>query len=253
MAKLGYQPGSTLGSTTNTASARTEPLELVMKEDRGGIGLDSERKRKVREEAEREGKRVKAEEGEYRERVRREREGRRLEGLVSGAMGVAERLDCQEQEQEEEQDGESGGEGEGQGKGQGQGGEEGGKKTKTKSETRRPTKSVNVLWRGLVRRREENERERRMRYDLQQSLSRLPTYADADADADDRLAVGDEVEEVEEEDAELEAFDALEPEERLRRLVEYLRERWRYCFWCKCQYPDEGLEGCPGATEDDHD
>lgn len=232
MAKLGYQPGSSLGARTAGSDARTEPLELVVKEDRGGIGLDSERKRKVREEVEREGKKVKAEEGEYRERVRSEREGRRVEGLVVGAMGVVERLDCEDAE------------GDGRGERQEAGG---------KADVKRPTKSVNVLWRGLVRRREEKERERRMRYDLLQSLSRAPTYADPEADADDRLAVGDVEEEVEEEDPELEAFEALEPAERLRRLVEYLRERYRYCFWCKCAYPDEGMEGCPGVTEDDHD
>lgn len=248
MAKLGYRPGHALGASTSTADARIEPVQLVMKEDRGGVGLDSERKRKVREEGEREGKRVRAEEGEFRDRVRGEREGRRVEGLVLRAMGVAEGLEEQEGEEERE-------DGDGDWQGQGQGGEEeGGTKTKTRSEARRPpTKSVNVLWRGLVRRREEKERERRMRYDLQQSLSRLPTYADANADADDRLAVGGVEEEVEEEDVELETFEALEPEERLARLVEYLRERWRYCFWCKCLYPDEGMEGCPGVTEDDHD
>jgi len=245
MAKLGYQAGASLGSGT-AVGARTEPLELVVKEDRGGIGLDSERKRKVREEAEREGKRVKAEESEYRERVRSERELRRIEGLVVGAMGVVERLDCEALEQEQEQD-------PGEGEGQREGGEEGEKKTKAKGEVRRPTKSVNVLWRGLLRRREEKERERRMRYDLQQSLSRAPTYVDPEADRDDRLAVGDVEEEVEEEDVELDAFEALEPAERLRRLVGYLRGRYRYCFWCKCGYPDEGMEGCPGITEDDHD
>lgn len=221
MAKLGYRPGAPLGAG---GDARTEPLELVVKADRGGIGLDGERKRKVREEAERVGKRARAEEGEFRERVRGEREGRRVEGLVVGAMGVVEGLEGEEALEKEE-----------------------------KREVRRPTKSVNVLWRGLLRRREEKERERRMRYDLLQSLSRAPTYADGEADGDDRLAVGEVEVEVEEEDAELDAFEALEPAERLRRLVGYLRERYRYCFWCKCGYPDEGLEGCPGVTEDDHD
>ncbi len=228
MAKLGYRAGAPLGART-AVDARTEPLELVVKADRGGIGLDGERKRKVREEAERVGKRARAEEGEFRERVRGEREGRRVEGLVLGAMGVVEGLET----------------------GRDGGGDSEGKVEKR--EVKRPTKSVNVLWRGLLRRREEKERERRMRYDLLQSLSRAPTYADGEADGDDRLAVGDVEVEVEEEDAELEAFEALEPAERLRQLVGYLRERYRYCFWCKCGYPDEGLEGCPGVTEDDHD
>jgi len=34
--------------------------------------------------------------------------------------------------------------------------------------------------------------------------------------------------------------------ERLDRLVKYLREKWHHCFWCKLRYPDELMEGCPG-------
>lgn len=205
---------------------------MVVKEDRGGVGLDSERKRKVREEVEGMVERERGEEEGFRERVAREREERRVEGLVRGAMGVVEGFE--------------GGEGEGEEVGsEGKVGE-GGKRKK-------PTKQINVLWRGLVRQREEKERERRMRYDLLQSLSRNTNYDDAEEDRDDRLALGREEEEVDEEDEELEAFNALEPKERLRRLVEYLRERYHYCFWCKFRYPDEGMEGCPGVTEDEHD
>jgi len=32
-----------------------------------------------------------------------------------------------------------------------------------------------------------------------------------------------------------------------------LREEFNYCFWCKCTYPGEDMEGCPGLTEEDHD
>jgi len=123
----------------------------------------------------------------------------------------------------------------------------------------KPLKQINVLWRGLVRRREEKERDRRMRYDLQQSLSRLPTYEDPDEDKDDKRALGKEsiqhtlVEDLEEEDPELDEFAALEPAERLQRLVLYLREEYIYCFWCKFKYPDKEMDGCPGITEEDHD
>ena len=122
-----------------------------------------------------------------------------------------------------------------------------------------------------MRRREEAERDRRIRYDLEQSSAAartaagqlLPTYAaELDGDEDDRTAVGRSsssapahapVEDLEEEDDELEAFDALDPDERLRRVVAYLRARFRYCFWCKSRYPDEDMDGCPGLTEEDHD
>ena len=92
-----------------------------------------------------------------------------------------------------------------------------------------------------------------MRYDLHQSLSRLPTYDDPDEDKEDRQAFGKEVEELEEDDPELEGFLAQEPEVRLEKLVKYMRTRWHYCFWCKYRYPDAEMEGCPGVTEEDHD
>ena len=245
MAKMGFQPGAALGRKENT-DARTEPIGISMKEDRGGIGLDSEKKRKFREEVEREGKRVKAEEGDYRERVRREREETRLEGMVGAAMRVAERMTGEREEEENEaleaglDDAEA----------------DGAKKRKISS---KPLKQINVLWRGLIRRREEKERDRRMRYDLHQSLSRFPTYDDVDEDAEDRKALGKDttqhvlVEDLEEEDSELDEFYALHPAMRLQKLVDYLREEFHYCFWCKFTYQDEDMEGCPGPTEEDHD
>jgi hypothetical protein len=238
MAKMGFKPGVALGSKDN-AGARTEPIVISLKENRGGIGLDSEKKRKFREEVEKEGKRVKAEEGEYRERLRKEREEVRLEGQVGAAMRVAERLDGEKEGEKEAKLGTNDG-------------------TKRKISTK-PLKQINVLWRGLVRKREEKERDGRMRYDLQQSLSRLPTYEDPDEDTDDKRALGKNhiqhtlVEDLEEEDPELDEFNALDPADRLEKLVKYLREEHNYCFWCKYTYPDKDMEGCPGLTEEEHD
>lgn len=240
MAKLGFKPGSALGASTNP-HARAEPLGVVVKEDRGGIGLDGEKKRKFREEMEGAAKRVKAEESEYRDRVAREREESRLEGLVGAAMRVAEMMDTEE---------EAAGSG---GAGVGAERPDGDDHTDGASRRSKPSWQINVLWRGLVRQRDEKERERRVRFDLLQSLSRNATYDDPEEDAQDRQAWGTEEEEVEEEDAELDEFNAREPAERLGRLVAYLRTMHRYCFWCKFQYPDAEMEGCPGFMEEDHD
>ncbi|KAI9745253.1 MAG: hypothetical protein M1818_001532 [Claussenomyces sp. TS43310] len=232
MAKMGFTPGKALGKGD---AGRIEPVGIFMKEDRSGIGLDSEKKRKFREEYEDGVKRGKAEEGEYRERVRRDREDVRLEGLVGAAMRVAERMAGEKEELAAAELG------------------------KQRTITTKPLKQINVLWRGLVRRREEKERDRRMRYDLHQSLSRLPTYDDPTEDAEDRRALGKDkiehtlVEDLEEEDPDLDEFNELEPVERLRRLVEHLRKEYYYCFFCKYTYPDEAMEGCPGLTEEDHD
>lgn len=267
MAKMGFTGGAlgkrkdAAAATAATAAAAgagddggegvggggmTEPIRISIKDGREGIGLESERKRKLREAAEAAGekaKRAKADEGEYRERLRREREEKRWEGQVAGAQKVAERMAA---EAEETVDGE---EGDGRGEGPGRG------------LASRPLKSIPVAWRGLVRAREEAERDRRMRYDLEQGLSRLPTYEDAEEDEDDKKALGKAearttyaaAEDLDEEDAELDEFNALPADERLRRLVQHLREKHNYCFWCKCTYPDDTMEGCPGLTEEDHD
>ncbi|KAK7970673.1 G-patch domain-containing protein [Apiospora saccharicola] len=244
MKKMGFVAGSTLGAQDGAASANAEPIRISIKEDRSGIGLDAERKRKVDEAADQQGlppqgKRFKVvDEGEFRDRVRKEREAARTERQVYAAQKVAEMLDEEV-------------------RGQGQT-----QKSKSRALSTRPLKSIHVFWRGLVRQREEAERVRRMRHDLEQSLlSRLPTYEEEDDedDAETQQAMGkpDQVvapfEDLEEEDAELDEFNGLEPDVRLQRLVVYLRDDYRYCFWCKCAYPDKEMDGCPGLTEEDHD
>ncbi|KAI1808292.1 hypothetical protein F4811DRAFT_549028 [Daldinia bambusicola] len=259
MAKMGFKPGVALGSSDSAAHARLEPIRPQMKEDRGGIGLDSDRKRALNEAAAQSEKRQKVDETEFRDRVRREREQARLERQVYAAMKVCERMD-----EEEHGDGDNGAKANSDDAKEeltataATTTEESSKKKKRSISTR-PLKSIPVVWRGLIRNREEAERDRRMRHDLEQSSTRLPTYVDDLEDEDDKTALGKTaaayvpVEDLVEEDPELEEFNALEVEERLKRLVEYLRKRYNYCFWCKCAYPDETMEGCPGLTEEDHD
>lgn len=225
LSKLGYTPGSTLGAPSNT-HALLQPLSAEAKEDRGGIGHESERKRKVREEIEEKTgreKKIKAEEGDYRERVAREREERRCEGLWWGGMKVLEGL----------VEGES-------------------DDTKRDGEIKKPLKSISILYRPLVCDRLEKERERRARYDLHQSLTRNANYDDPEEDEQDKQAFGREEEELEEADEEMDEYLALQPAERLRGVVMELRAKWRYCFWCKMSYQDEEMEGCPGVEEDEH-
>lgn len=278
MAKLGFKPGESLGkrdissgdsdSAQGPKHARSEPLNLIFKEDRGGIGLDSEKKRKIREEAEEATKKIKREEGDYRDRVREERELKRTEAQVRAAQKVAERLDAEAEEKDEDEETKS------------PDGtieeDERDIQDKTKSQEKnkppkhiKPTTQINVLYRGLVREREEHERSVQARHALQSSLPssffpnpRLPGYDDVDLEREDKQALGAKLEpytaaveqELEEEDSELDAFNALEPAERLRKLVSYLRGTYRYCFWCKYRYEsDVELEACPGLTEEDHD
>ncbi|KAM0346894.1 hypothetical protein ACHAPU_005234 [Fusarium lateritium] len=246
MAKMGFTGGG-LGKKTEAGDApgRTEPIKVSVKDDRGGIGMDNEKKRKIREAAEeRDIKAVKMDPDEYRERVRKEREDARLEKQFFAAQRTAERMDDEKTEL-------SGGNAQIP-KAKDQAG-------KSASISSRPLKSIPLLYRGLIRHREEAERDRRMRYDLEQSLSRLPTYEDDHEDADDKRALGKghtvyaTAEDLDEEDEELDQFNEFEIGERLKRVVEYLREKHQYCFWCKMAYPDAEMEGCPGLTEEDHD
>jgi hypothetical protein len=239
MAKMGFAGGA-LGKQSADGSSKTEPIRISIKEDRGGIGMESEKKRKFREAAEAaegQAKKAKADEGEYRDRVRRERETTRLEKQVQAAQRIAEKMNDEKDMTPEHVPGD---------------------KTTSRIASR-PLKSINVLWRGPVRAREEAERDRRMRYDLEQSLSRLPTYEDDDEDLDDKKALGKAkivyatADDLDEEDPELDEYNALEPGEKLRRLVLHLRQKHHYCFWCKFTYPDQTMEGCPGLTEEDHD
>lgn len=285
MAKLGFKAGDSLGkkvpapsaesssdSTPRPAQARSEPLNLVFKENRGGIGLDTEKKRKIREEAEEATKKIKRDEGDYRDRVREERELRRTEAQVRAAQKVAERLDNEAEDgtgtgdeektspdEKNERDPDDSKTPE----------EESEADTANSSKRAKPKLHVNLLYRGLVREREDRERDKQARHALQHSLPssffpnhRLPGYDDGDMEREDKQALGNKPgpymaaveQEVDEEDPELDEFNALEPAERLHKLVLYLRETYRYCFWCKFRYENDlELNGCPGLTEEDHD
>ena len=240
LAALGYKPGATLGAENNP-NAILQPIEVEVKEDKAGIGLESDKKRKLRKEWEKvEGmeKRMKAEEGEYRVRVANEREERRVEGLWWNAMRALEGLEDSATEKKDTH----------------------GWTPTADDQTRalaakrlkRPLKGIDLLYRPLIKDRVEKERERRMRHDLQQSSTRNANYNDPEEDDYDKLAFGTEEEELIEVDEELEQYIAMTPAERLEKTVSALRDRWNYCFWCKYRYEDDAMEGCPGLDEDSH-
>jgi len=75
-----------------------------------------------------------------------------------------------------------------------------------------------------------------------------------DADAPERLNMH-RVEFSEDDVQEAAQFLRLSAKDRLSLVLEYLRRRYAYCFWCGTQYDDhESLDSnCPGLEEDDHD
>ncbi|KAF2766926.1 putative G-patch domain protein, partial [Teratosphaeria nubilosa] len=237
MAKMGFKGGA-LGKSED---ARTQPIELLMKDDRGGIGMDSEKKRKIREAAEEfevQQKKQKVDFAEFRERNKHAEVDMRTEGQMWSAMRTLEGLET----------------GDVNGKDGASGSDEGDEQRHAaiQSPESKPLRSVNLLWRPLVKQRLERERNRRMRHDLDQSLSRNTAYDDPDADDDDKAALGTEVEILDEEDPELNEYESLTTAERLKKIVTELRDKYHYCFWCKFRYPDASMEGCPGEGEDEH-
>ena len=251
------------------AGSHQEPIAVALKGDRAGIGHASETKRKI-EHLNTAG-REDSDPGEYRDRVRAECHEKRLAAQLYAAQSVCEGLDMKRD----------------------YGVDEG-----SLGQARRvPLRGINVLWRSLVRRREELERARRLRHDMEQGLAlaqppphRLPLSGSGsgsgsghgsllELDEADRVALGlsplpmrgfvddqdqeednsggggDDVEGEEDdddEDPELAEFEALGFDERLRRIVDYLRHSHHYCFWCKYTYEDGAMDGCPGPEEDLH-
>ncbi|KAF8313044.1 hypothetical protein DL93DRAFT_2059484 [Clavulina sp. PMI_390] len=55
--------------------------------------------------------------------------------------------------------------------------------------------------------------------------------------------------------AEAREFLNLSAKERLERVLEYLRDKYAYCFWCGTQYDsqEDMVGSCPGKEEDAHD
>ncbi|KAH8725324.1 hypothetical protein GQ44DRAFT_759692 [Phaeosphaeriaceae sp. PMI808] len=235
MAKFGFKQGDTLGKSED---ARKEPIKVDVKGDRSGIGLESEKKRKFREqwaEAEKKAKRSKEEEGDYLEILRSEAKEKKRERDLDSAQRTAERLTDKENEDKS-----------------------------TPQPTEKPVKDVNVLWRSRARRRAVIIHEKQQRRELNNSItSRLPTLAanEEDQDIDSIVAQGRDLapfytsleNDLEDEDPELAEFEALPVAERLEKLLVFLRETFHYCLYCGFQYPDLEMDGCPGVTDEDHD
>lgn len=259
MQKLGYKQGTALGrrspepEESQDAKRRRilEPIAVSLKEDKGGIGLDTEKKRKIREQFETVAKKEKVEESEYRERVRQEREDRRQEGQFHAAQKIIEKFETEEA----------------QNNGSSILPEPGVLHKKALKRATKRLSEVNILYRGLIKSRLEELKEKQAYREMlsrrspitEIGLDGLPIADTSELDRDDRVALGQDIEALrhvtheEEEDQELEEFDSLPPAERLSMAVSYLREKYNYCFWCKYQYENAEMEGCPGLTEEDHD
>ncbi|KAF1819370.1 G-patch-domain-containing protein [Dissoconium aciculare CBS 342.82] len=237
LSKMGFKEGGTLGKS---ADALREPIRVNFRHGKGGLGVEREKRsddaRTLKRN--RDGlidataatanrdhveKRAKVSENEYRERAQLSAEERRAHGKLTGAMKVLETLE----------DGAS---------------KDEGREMATLQHV--PLHSVNVLRRPLARERLREDRERMMQLIKAEAIA-VRDRPDDISDPKRKFIAAADVD-LEESDSELEEFEAQPIAEQLEKVVEHLREQHNYCYWCMGQYPDEGMEGCPGLTEDEH-
>ncbi|KAF1981440.1 hypothetical protein K402DRAFT_415486 [Aulographum hederae CBS 113979] len=241
LARMGFSGGA-LG---RGADGLIEPIQAEQRDGRGGIGLDTEKKRKIAEATEQETKRAKTEADEYIKRKRDEVETADKERNLRKAQNIAEEMDTEAEKKQKAK-------------------VEGEKSEDASPPAEKRLAEIPVLYRSPVflrRLQEERDRSRR-------SKRRAQDYGEDDSDEPrdfsgrithqsnkKREHTLDEAKlktYVEDEDAELKEFEALAVAERLEKLVMYLREKHWYCLWCYAKYDDQELDGCPGLDEDLH-
>ncbi|KAI0334765.1 hypothetical protein GY45DRAFT_1431268 [Cubamyces sp. BRFM 1775] len=110
---------------------------------------------------------------------------------------------------------------------------------------------------SIQRQRADHSIEGRLRAKMQADALRplKSSLDDVDAAAEDEKAEARSSPYSEEELEEALQFLRLNPRDRLTLVLDYLRRKYAYCFWCGTQYDDqEDMEkNCPGADEDAHD
>ncbi|KAI0663047.1 hypothetical protein C8Q70DRAFT_931046 [Cubamyces menziesii] len=110
---------------------------------------------------------------------------------------------------------------------------------------------------SIQRQRADHSIEGRLRAKMQADALRplKSSLDDVDASADDEKTEARTSPYSEEELEEALQFLRLNPRDRLTLVLDYLRRKYAYCFWCGTQYDDqEDMEkNCPGADEDAHD
>ncbi|CAN6614705.1 hypothetical protein TRVA0_006S00320 [Trichomonascus vanleenenianus] len=199
--KMGYKPGSRLGSAKPDKTAINEPVVLEIKPGRHGIGAERAMKKELLEAQDEHSRKQEAEKSDFREHIREQHETKRTLGRLKAAQKVLLNIEHLDDHPYEFTD----------------------------------LSELNVLYRGLVAENQAKQRLAELKKGfLGESL---------------QTTVSDD-----HEDAELGEFEELLPEERLQKVLDFLRQHHYYCFWCSAKYVDEAdlLEHCPGEDEEDH-
>lgn len=167
---------------------------------RKGIGHDMDKKRKLKELYEDSLKRQKEDSDTYRLNVRSERLEARLKNNLRQAQKVCQNLDTKAAENES-------------------------------TDSAAAKELPNVFWRGLERDREMAQKEKRFRRRVLYEQSRN-LLGESDEEEYDNVV------QVEEEDEELDEFEALPLENQLEMILHYMREKYFYCFWYRLVLQD---------------
>ncbi|KAK9248247.1 hypothetical protein V1506DRAFT_529411 [Lipomyces tetrasporus] len=236
MKKMGFVPGYGLGKAGDAAGH--EPLRPVLKHDRAGIGMDSAHREQIETESKRAQELEQAVKQSFIDRKREEQLEKRILGQLHAAQNLCLELDVSNDPRLESilysHSSASGGPNSGE----------------YRHLDVPMLRSVNFLWREVVIERQNTEIEKLLRGRV---LDR-PSSVDADEQEDLRSRVEEIVPE-DYIDDQLETFNSLEPAKKLEVVLEYLRQKYYYCFWCGCKYEDavDLDQSCPGLTEEDHE
>lgn len=237
MKRMGYVEGQVLGiSETEPVNNQKEdpdkaippepiPIQVKNSGDRSGIGHATEQKRKLAEA-------IKALEQEQETHIadfidvkRSEKEKEHLAKNLLAAMRI-----CEQIELDPDQD-----------------------------SSKMALKDINVVWRALLRDRRRLTHDHKLRSMLLGKEDRnklmvgiIPSMGN---DAEKTKVIEEcEEEDIDNEDKELEAFESLDIYDRLELVLDYLREKHYYCFWCGTRYQDQDDmdSSCPGPDEEQH-
>ncbi|KAK9447112.1 uncharacterized protein V1518DRAFT_422243 [Limtongia smithiae] len=233
MKKMGFVPGMALGKNGQSRDSAV-PLRPILKYDHHGIGMDTARASFLRAES------TLLEEAEYTERTSfidrklQEQLERKTLGQLDAAQKMCQELDITADPRLERLLYAGAGKGEAM-----------------------AIKAANILWRQRVIDAEIAREEQARRKGI---LDRPPSPPEISGDGDTSPPPGktqlvEQLAPEDLEDPELDAFNSLAPAERLRVVLEYMREQYCYCFWCGCRYDGkEDLEAnCPGLLEEEHE
>ncbi|KAK9322492.1 hypothetical protein V1517DRAFT_134702 [Lipomyces orientalis] len=236
MKKMGFVPGYGLGNASDAAGH--EPLRPVLKHDRGGIGMDSAHREQIESETKRAQELEQAEKQSFIDRKREEQLEKRISGQLRAAQNLCLELDVSNDPRLESilysHSSASGGPNSGE----------------YQHLDIPMLRTVNFLWREVVIERQNTEIEKLLRGRVLDRLSSV--------DTDEQEDLRSRVEEIVPEDYmddQLETFNSLELAKKLEVVLEYLRQKYCYCFWCGCKYEDalDLDQNCPGLTEEDHE